>query len=281
MRRTSLLPALFLLPMTFGPGAPAAEKKPVTDTYFGTAVQDDYRWLEDWNDPAVQAWSAAQSAQARAVLDGLPHLAEIRTRVEQIANFRSPGYGSLTRRGATLFAIKNEPPKQQPFLVALASVDDPSSERVVVDPNTMGARGSTAIDFYVPSLDGRLVAVSLSEGGSEAGGVRVFETASGRALPDMVPRVNGGTAGGGLAWNADGSGFFYTRYPRVGERAAADMDFYQQVYFHKLGTATETDTYALGKEFPKIAETTLEASEDGRFVLATVKNGDGGDAAQY
>ena len=281
MRRTRLLPVLLLLPMTLGPGAPATPKKPVTDTYFGTTVPDDYRWLEDWNDASVQAWSQARSDEARAALDRLPHLAAIRERVEEIANFRSPGYGSLIRRGGTLFAIKNEPPKQQPFLVTLASADDPTSERVVVDPNTLSARGSTAIDFYEPSLDGRLVAVSLSEGGSEAGGVRVYDVTSGRALPDMVPRVNGGTAGGGVAWNADGSGFFYTRYPRAGERAAADMDFYQQVYFHKLGTATETDTYALGKEFPRIAETTLEASEDGRFVLATVKNGDGGDAAQY
>ncbi len=281
MRRTSLVPALLLLPMTLRPGAPAAEKKPVTDTYFGTAVRDDYRWLEDWNDAAVQAWSQAQSAEARAVLDGLPHLDAIRARVEEIANFRSPGYGSLKKRGSTLFAIKNAPPKQQPFLVALASADDPASERVLVDPNTLAAKGSTAIDFFEPSLDGRLVAVSLSEGGSEAGGVRVYDVASGRALPDVVPRVNGGTAGGDVAWNADGSGFFYTRYPRSGERAPADMDFYQQVFFHKIGTATEADAYVLGKEFPRIAETTLDASDDGRFLLATVKNGDGGDAAQY
>ncbi len=281
MRRAVLLPAALLLPMTLGSGVPPADRKPVTDTYFGTAVRDDYRWLEDWNDPAVRAWSETQSAAARAVLDRLPHLAEIRARVEQIANFRSAGYGSLTKRGETLFAIKSEPPKQQPFLVAMRSPDDPASERVLVDPNAMGAKGSTAIDFYVPSLDGLLVAVSLSEGGSEAGGVQVYEVATGRQLPDLIPRVNGGTAGGDVAWNADGSGFFYTRYPRAGERAAADMDFYQQVYFHKLGTPTETDAYAIGKEFPRIAETTLASSDDGRFLLATVKNGDGGDAAQY
>ena len=37
----------------------------------------------------------------------------------------------------------------------------------------------------------------------------------------------------------------------------------------------------LGKDFPRIAETTLDTSADGRFLLATVKNGDGGEAAQY
>jgi prolyl oligopeptidase len=96
-----------------------------------------------------------------------------------------------------------------------------------------------------------------------------------------VPRVNGGTAGGSVAWNADGSGFFYTRYPRAGERPPADLDFYQQVYFHRLGSSTAADAYAIGREFPRIAETTLTSSDDGRVVLATVKNGDGGEADQY
>jgi hypothetical protein len=74
-----------------------------------------------------------------------------------------------------------------------------------------------------------------------------FDT--GQETGDLIPRVNGGTAGGSLAWNADGSGFWYTRYPRAGERLTADLDFYQQVYFHKLGTKIEADTYALARIF--------------------------------
>ena len=132
--------------------------------------------------------------------------------------FPAPAYGSLIRRGETLFAVKNEPPKQQPFLVVLKAPEEPASERVLVDPNLLDPKGGTAIDFFVPSLDGRLTAVSLSEGGSEAGDLHVYDTASGRKLPDVIPRVNGGTAGGDVAWNADGSGFFYTRYPRGEER---------------------------------------------------------------
>ena len=281
MRRALLLSAALLTPVTTPAGAPPTAKTPVTDAYFGTSVRDDYRWLEDWNAPAVQAWSAAQSAHARAVLDRLPHFEAIRERVSQIANFRSSSYGSLALRGGLLFALKNEPPKQQPFLVTLASADTPASERVLVDPNAIDPKGTTAIDFFVPSLDGKLVAVSMSEGGSEAGSVSVWEVSTGRKLPDAVPRVNGGTAGGGLAWNADATGFFYTRYPRDGERPPADLDFFQQVFFHRLGSPTADDVYAIGKEFPRIAETTLAASDDGRFVLATVKNGDGGYADQY
>ena len=89
------------------------------------------------------------------------------------------------------------------------------------------------------------------------------------------------TAGGSAAWNADGSGVYYTRFPRKGERPEEDLNFYQQVYFHKLGTPDSADTYSIGKEFPRIAEIKLESSHDGKFILATVANGDGGDFAHY
>ena len=287
MRRDVFLALVVLCPVVLAAVAssqtaapPRAARKPVSDTYFGDRVKDDYRWLEDWSDPEVREWSEAQNTYARSVLDRLPSVEAIRERVRQIATFPSPGYASLIRRGETLFAIKNAPPKQQPFLVALKAPEEPSSERVLVDPNLLDPQGGIAIDFFVPSLDGRLTAVSLSKGGSEAGDLHIYETASGRKLADVIPRVNGGTAGGDVAWNGDGSGFFYTRYPRD-ERPAKDREFHQQVYFHRVGTPTEEDVYAVGRDFPRIAEITLESSPDGNVVLASVKNGDGGDVSQY
>ena len=179
------------------------------------------------------------------------------------------------------FAMKQQPPKEQPMLVWMRSADEPIDEHIVVDPNAIDNKGGSSIDFYVPSLDGKRVAVSISRGGSENGDVHVYDTATGKETDDLIPRVNGGTAGGSLTWNADGSGFWYTRYPRAGERPAADLDFYQQVYFHKLGTKTEADTYALGKDFPRIAEINLLTSQDGRYVMARMANGDGGEFAHY
>jgi prolyl oligopeptidase len=96
-----------------------------------------------------------------------------------------------------------------------------------------------------------------------------------------VPRVNFATAGGSIAWKADSSGFYYTRYPQGNERPAEDVNFYQQVYFHKLGTDPKQDTYVIGKDFPRIAEIQLHISDDGRWLLASVGNGDGGQFAHY
>ncbi len=260
---------------------PATPKKPVTDVYHGVAVTDDYRWLENWADPAVRAWSDAQNQYARKYLDALPVRASLAEELKKLYSKPSFRYTQLKAAGGMLFALKTQPQQEQPVLVALQSADNAASERVVTDPNQLDPSGGTSIDFYVPSRDGKLVAVSLSQGGSESGDVHVFETASGRETGAPIPRVNGGTAGGSLAWNADGSGFYYTRYPRAGERPPADLTFYQQVYFHRLGAGTQSDTYSLGKDFPRIAEIQLQSSDDGRYILAAMANGDGGDVAHY
>ncbi len=260
---------------------PATKKAPVTDTYHGTKVTEDYRWLENWDDAEVRTWSEAQNVHARSILDALPNVGALRVRLTEILAAKTITHGSLAYRDGQLFAIKREPPKQQRFLVVMKSADRPDTARVLVDPNVINSEGTTAIDWYVPSHDGRLVAVSLSEGGSESGDVHLYETATGREVHEVIPRVNGGTAGGDVAWATDGSGFFYTRYPRGTERPTEDRDFYQQLYFHKLGTPTSADRYELGKELPRIAEIQLEMHQPSGRLLATVQDGDGGEFAHF
>ncbi|MGZ3460115.1 MAG: prolyl oligopeptidase family serine peptidase, partial [Archangium sp.] len=262
------------------PPPPVAAKKPVVDTYHGVKVDDPYQWLEKSDDPEVRQWIAGQTAHMRAVLDKLPSRDAIRERITALLSYKSSAYFIWGQRGGLTFGTKSQPPKQQPLLVVLSSVDDPASERVLLDPAELDPSGHTTIDFFVPSLDGKKVAVSLSKNGTESGDITIFDVATGKPLAGevVVPRVNGGTAGGSLTWNADGTGYFYTRYPRGEERPAADLDFFQQVYFHKLGTPTEQDTYELGKDFPRIANTKLRTSEDGSHVLAIMGNGDGAGA---
>ena len=100
---------------------PDAVVKIVRDAYHGVEVEDPYRWLEDWNDPAVKAWSDAQNAYARAVLDRLPGVAAISARVKAILEAATVSYHSLVWRPGRLFALKNQPPRNQPLLVVLNS----------------------------------------------------------------------------------------------------------------------------------------------------------------
>jgi prolyl oligopeptidase len=257
--------------------APPTPRRPVADTYHSVKIADDYRWLEDFDNPEVKQWSAAQNKVSRGFLDALPGRDAIAGRLRLILQPSKATYDLIGERNGVFFAQKSDPQHQHPVIVTLTSLDDVSSEHVVLDPDALDPKHLTAIDFARPSVDGRYLAVSLSQNGSESGDLHVYEVASGKALPDVVPQVNDATAGGDAAWNADGTGFYYTRYPRDGERPAADMHFYQQVYFHKLGDQLEKDAYSIGKEFPRIAEIALQSSRDGRYITASVAIGDGGD----
>jgi prolyl oligopeptidase len=193
--------------------APAAIKQPVSDTYHGVTVKDSYRWLEDSSDPRVLRWSAAQNQRARTYLDGLPYRQAIYDRLYRQISATSPSYHSLYAAGGKVFALYNQPPKNQPMIAVLGADIDPARARVVVDPNTLNVKGTTAVDWYVPSPDGALLAVSMSDNGSEDGSVHIFEVGSGKQVHEVLPRVQYPTGGGSLAWRADSKGFWYTRYP--------------------------------------------------------------------
>ncbi|HEX6503262.1 MAG TPA: prolyl oligopeptidase family serine peptidase [Terriglobales bacterium] len=260
---------------------PTTPKKPVSEQIQSVQVTDDYRWLENNSDPEVKSWVAAQDKRARSYFQALPEHAETVEWLKALAKSRSAAYYGLRSAGNLLFAMKSQPGKQQALLVTLKSPDEPGSETVVLDPNALDSSGSTAIDYFVPSHDGKFVAVSLAQGGSEAGELHVYEVATGKALPDVLPRSSFPTAGGSAAFTADDTGLYYTRYPHEGERPQQDLLFYQQIYFHKLGAPVDQDNYAVGKDFPRIAEVGLSTSEDGQYVLATVANGDGGQFEHF
>jgi prolyl oligopeptidase len=254
-------------------------KVPVSSIYHGVTVTDHYRWLEDAVSDQAQSWTMAQNRRTRSYLENLPFHGAVRRRVGEILMAEAVRYGSVERAGLVYFALKYQPPKQQPFLVSLGSLDDLGGERVLVDPNRIDDSGSTTIDWYQPSPDGSLVAVSLSSHGTEDGTVHIYETTSGERIGVSVPRVNGGTAGGSLAWAGDSSGFWCTRYPSPGERPEDDAEFYQEVWYHPLGSSPEDGRRELSAVFAddRIAENFLNASPDGLWVMDRVQKGDGGE----
>ena len=263
------------------PVADATPRRPVVDRYHGVAVTDDYQWLEDADHPEVRAWVAAQNARTRAALDAIPGRAAIAEQLTTIFQAEFANHHDLVQRGGQLFALRTRPGAQQPFLVVMPSADERAAERVVFDPNALDPTGQTAIELFAPSHNGRQVAVVLARNGSEVGALHVYDVDTGHERGDVIERVSNPTGGGSVAWSADNAGVYYTRYPRDGERPAEDLAFYQQVYFHTLGTDPATDRYELGRESPRIAETELTTSDDGRWILATVANGDGGEFAHY
>ena len=148
---------------TLAESAPDTPKKPVTTEYQGVTVEDPYQWLEADDDSQVKTWSDAQNLQTRKYLDRLPDRPAIENQLKEWYAKTSPSYSSLVSRPGILFAMKFQPPKQQPLLVTLASADDLKSEKVVLDPNVLDTKGTTAIDWFVPSLDGKYLATGSDD----------------------------------------------------------------------------------------------------------------------
>lgn len=261
--------------------APATNKQPVTDSFGSITVRDDYRWLEQLNDPKVKAWAEKQNERSQEFLNALPGRAQLAAEIKKLISSTPPSLALIQVVADKIFALKVDPAKQQPFVVVVNSADDPSSEKAVCDPNAIDPFGKTSIDWFVPSPDGKTVAVSLSKNGTEDGDLCFFDVETGKQLPDVIKHVQFPTGGGSAAWTKDSTAVFYTRYPREGERPDEDLHFYMQVYLHKLGSPESEDTYSIGKEFPKIGEVALQSNADSDYIVATVANGDGGDYAHF
>jgi prolyl oligopeptidase len=261
--------------------APAAAKQPITDDYGGVSVKDDYRWMEQLSDPKVKVWAQKQNERSQKFLNALPGRAQLAAQIKKLISATPPRLGLIEVAADKIFALKFDPAKQQAFVVVVNSPDDPSSEKAVCDPNALDPAGKTSIDWFVPSPDGKTVAVSLSKNGTEDGDLCFFDVESGKQLPDVIKHVQFPTGGGSAAWTKDSAAVLYTRYPREGERPEEDRHFYMQVYLHKLGSPESEDTYSIGKEFPKIGEVALDSNGASDYIVATVQNGDGGDYAHF
>jgi prolyl oligopeptidase len=246
------------------------------ETIHNTTISDPYRWLEDWENSEVKNWSERQNEYAREFLDHISFVKPLHQRISYIMKASPANYYDITWQRGTLFSQKNQPPLNQPLLIYMKSAYEPESEKIIVNPNILDSENNTSMDWYVPSPDAKLVAVSLSFQGSEKGDLYIFETESGKQTDIVIKNVNGGTAGGDMTWVSDGSGFYYTRYPNEGERPTEDMNFYQQVWYHQLGTSVDKDKYIIGKDFPRIAEIQIETDYDTNTVLLTLQYGDSG-----
>ena len=280
-----LLPAALLL----GPllavsqtAPPSAPEHPVTDTYpGGLKVVDDFRWLEDGSSPETKSWVAAQNAYSTALLNALPLRNKLLAFLRQLHADSHPTYSGLEVRNGRLFALRRDPLESARKLVTFSSPEDKASEHEILNLGKLVPNTLFQADWFSVSPDGKLVAMALSTGGSEDASLHVFSTANGEAVDEILPHVSFATAGGSMAWTADNSGFLYTRYPRGSERPPEDINFYQQVFFHKLGTPTASDAYVLGRELPRIAEIALNTSPDGSHTLLQVENGDGGECEYF
>ena len=245
------------------PPAPTANVDDTVDVLHGVEVPDPYRWLENGDAPETKAWAAAQEARTRAVLDAVGSRPRLHARLSEllaVGQSMGPAIG-----GDRLFSLDRWGDHQQAVLV-LRGVDDPGppEPRVVLDPAELLGDDTAALDWYHPSRDGRFVAFGTSTGGSEHSVLRVLDVDSGKLLADEIAD----TRACSVAWEADGSGFVYTRYP-------VSDQYHRHVRHHLLGADPAGDLVVLGPDdlpdptaWPAVA-----LSRDGRWLLVQLALG--------
>jgi prolyl oligopeptidase len=232
-----------------------------TEVLHGEVVTDPYRWLEDGEIPETQEWTAGQNALTEAYLAAVPARERIRRRLEKLLGIGVLGVPTPVR--GRYFYLRRDGRQNQPVLYCRTGVG--GADRIAVDPNAVNPEGTTALDWYYPSIDGRLLAYGLSEDGSEQSVLHLLDVDSGSPLPDRIPRMRAAS----LAWLPDGRGFYYTRYPSPGDVPEEEEHYHRAVYYHALGGDPAADPL-IYRPSQKEYWPGVHLSPDGRWLVLEV-----------
>jgi prolyl oligopeptidase len=245
---------------------PPAHTVDQVDDYFGTKVPDPYRWMEDVDSPDVKAWVDAENMLTAAHLDAVPGRDVMRTRLLALTDYER--FGLPHEAGGRYFFSHNTGLQNQSVLYWQQGLD--GERKVLIDPNTLSADGTLALGATDPTLDGKLIAYTTQDAGSDWQTWHVRDVASGQDLPDVIHWAKFSGAG----WAHDGSGFYYSAYDAPKAGTFKSVNKFQKVYFHKLGTPQADDK--LVYERPDDPEMYLNgwASDDGRWLFLMASKGD-------
>lgn len=255
------------------PRAPSpARREAVTDTLHGVDVVDPYRWLEDGASPEVRAWAGAQTAYAEARIAARPGFDALRAQIAallRIDTAEAPVVVGPPGGPRRYFHRRQAADQDQPLLMVRDG--EGGRDRVLLDPNTRAADGTVALDWWVPSWDGKLVAYGLSEGGSEDSTLRVIDVESGRDLPEteVIPRARYAS----IAWLPDSSGFFYSRYAAPGTVPDGEDRYRRSIYEHWLGRDPDRDPVVFATDGDLAAMAHIDIAPGGRWMVAMVHAG--------
>jgi prolyl oligopeptidase len=251
---------------------PPARKSGIVDTYHGVTVADPYRWLEDPDSAETVAWVDAQNALTRSALEG-PVRDALVARLTTLYNF--PRTGVPFKRGSRYFFTHNAGLQDQPVLYVQDGLD--GAPRVLLDPNAMKVDSPVALTALSPDDSGRLLAYGLSHSGSDRQDLFIRDVATGIDLPDRLLWVKFAS----IAWTKSGDGFYYTRFPEPGTVPPGDENYFNKVYYHRLGDAQDLDRLVFEKPGERETVFGVDVSHDDRWAVVTAFKGSSDKSEVY
>ncbi|MFP5326913.1 MAG: prolyl oligopeptidase family serine peptidase [Acidimicrobiia bacterium] len=229
---------------------PPARRSDDVDELHGTRIADPYRWLEDAGDPETEAWSSAQDALVRGVLDELPGRARLHRRLEELLPGSVSGPAVVGQR---YFFTRRLPDQEHPVLL----VREGDEERALVDVAALDPTFTTTLDDYSPSPDGSRLAYQISEGGRENKTLRIIDVATGDLVEEPISVGRACPVG----WLPGGDAFYYVR------PADGVSEFDRRVWLHRIGDDPAGDVLVFGEGRDKSTYYDLSISADGRWLV--------------
>jgi len=238
------------------------------DNYHGNDIADPYRWLEDdvRESDAVKSWVDAQNEVTFAYLAAIPERKLIAKRMRELWDYER---FTLPRKAGNRYFYKhNEGLQNQGVLYTQSSLD--GDAELLIDPNTWSDDGTVALAGYYPSKDGSHIAYTIQDGGSDWREAKVMNVETGAVLDDHLEWLKFT----GLSWTADGSGFYYSRYPATAaEEKYQSLNKNMKVYLHRIGTSQDEDEVVYERPDNPDWGPRGEVTDDGEHLVITISVG--------
>lgn len=250
---------------------PPSHKSDQVDNYHGTSVADPYRWLENPDSAETRTWIEAENKVTFAYLNEIPVKEKIKQRLTKLWNYER--YSIPFKEGGSLedssseryFYFKNDGLQNQSVLYTLKTLD--AKPKVLLDPNKLSEDGTVALSGLSISNNGQLLAYGLSTSGSDWQEWKVRDIETGEDLKDQLQWIKFS----GVSWTNDNQGFFYSRYDEPQEKTKLeDVNYYQKLYYHRLGTPQSEDLLIYHRPDQKEWGFSGEVTEDGKYLIISV-----------
>jgi prolyl oligopeptidase len=250
-------------------GGILAYPKPKTveqvDDYHGVKVADPYRWLEDTDSADTHAWVEAENKLTFGYLEQIPYRNAIRERMMKLWNFER--FTVPQQQGGRYFYQHNNGLQNQNVLLVAESLN--AESRQLLDPNTLSSDGTVALGGEAFTDDGKLMAYGTAASGSDWQEWHVRDVDTGKDLPDLIKWVKFS----GASWTKDGKGFYYSRYDEPKGTALRDTNYFQKLFYHKLGTPQSEDKLIYERPDNKELGFGGSVTNDGHYLVIFVFQG--------
>jgi prolyl oligopeptidase len=269
-KRTTCLAVLLSLPIAAASlQYPSAPRGNVVDDYHGTRIADPYRWLENPDSPESRKWIQAENALTESYLKTVPDTDAIKSQLMKLWTPVTYPSGGFAARGGRYFFLRRDPGKNQPILYWRTDRAD-SQPKILLDPNTLRADGTAALDSWSLSRDGKMLAYGIARAGSDWQDIQFRSVDDCKDLTDKLQWSKFSS----LEWSPDGSGIYYTRFPEPAQNSLLTAANYnQELRFHTLRTAQSSDRLVYSRPDHKTWEFDPIVTEDGTYLVIEVHEG--------